>query len=296
MKHGPSMILAERLRPSTSAAAMSRIMPGLAARIEPIGTHWTPEGSNAIAVNELAHDNAALALWLAAEAEGSPGIDRKAQAAFLIGKAAHAVCLPLAGLLLAHRLVPRLTPEAVGLAPERYTWEHDGRSGEAIRYRLHFDTDAIEAAEGDAEALHAVLHDALRDTLAPLVAALRAASGLAPAALWRLVADMVCAAFLTVGQALGDLPGAQTAALAITRRAGASLNNGRSGFQHVALPDPADPSRIVAESWFITRGGCCRWYTCAEGEYCSTCVLLKPEQQQARLRAYLRTTLETPAA
>jgi hypothetical protein len=242
----------------------------------------------------LAADPATCDAWLLAESELRPGLDRKAQAAFLIGRAARSVAYPLAGLLILQSVVPRLVPETLALRPERYRWEHEGEAGEALRYVAQFDPHTPLVA-GEQAALHAVLHDSIVATMTPLVTALRAAAGLSPGALWRLVADMVCVAFLNVGEQIGDIPTAQAHALAVTRRAGSPLNNRVSGFQHVTLPDPADPAHVLADKWFLRRGGCCRWYTCPEGECCATCVLLRPEQQQQKLRDYLRRTHEAAA-
>jgi hypothetical protein len=236
---------------------------------------------------------AAIEPWLAAEAEMHSGLDRRAQAAFVIGKAARSISHPLAAIFMLHGATPELVADRVHLRRQRYRWEHDGESGEALRYVPCFNSRAFIA--GDVDALRAAIDAALIAAMTPLVSAARSASGLSPGALWRLVADMVCSAFLNVGEQIGDIPGAQVHALSVARRPGSPLNNRVSGFQHVTLPDPADPARILAERWFITRGGCCRWYTHPEGEYCATCVLLKPEQQQAKLRDHLRRQREAAA-
>jgi len=289
------------MRPSAShtdgqpAPALADALAGLASHLTDLHARADPRGHHTNTTAALAGPDAApLQALLEAEAAIHPGLDRKAQAAFLIGRAARSIVYPLAGLLMLQSVVPRMTPYAVALRPERYRWEHDGKTGEAIRYVAHFDPDTSIVTGAQAE-LHAAFHDAIVATMSPVVAALRRAAGLSPGALWRLVTDMVCVAFLNVGEQRDDVPAAQTHALAVTRREGSPLNNRVSGFQHVTLPDAADADRILAQRWFITRGGCCRWYTHPEGEHCSVCVLLKPEEQQEKLRDYLRRTHEATA-
>lgn len=65
--------------------------------------------------------------------------------------------------------------------------------------------------------------------------------------------------------------------LGMDRKAQAAVVMGRAA----RATDAADPSRMIGEQWLITRGGCCRWYTCAQGDHCSVRVLRPAGEQQA---------------
>ncbi|MBS7792337.1 hypothetical protein KTR66_20260 [Roseococcus sp. SDR] len=274
---------------------LAEALAGIARHLPDLRAEAGPPGPGAFTPAMLAGaDPLALQSLLDAEARIHPGLDRKAQAAFAISRAARSLAHALAGLLVLRGEVPRLTPDTVAFRAELYSWEHGGKAGQSVRHIVRI-APGQPLLAGTPAALQEAFHDALVAAMSPVVAALHRAAGLSPGALWRLVADMVCLSFLNVGEQAGDVLHAQAAALAITRRPGSRLHNPVSGFQRITLPDPADPDRILAERWFITRGGCCRWYTHPEGETCAVCVLLTPERQQARLREHLRRAHEATA-
>jgi hypothetical protein len=242
-------------------------------------------------LSALATDDAACNALLAAELLRHPALDRRAQAAFMIGRLTRAVCLPFAASALHDRMVPAPAPDAVEIVAQAVVRGRGDGTVSAVHYSIVFTDAPADHDHRDRAGLMAATHTQLIRCLAPIVRQLNRVSGLSPGALWRLVADMVCSAFLHAGQHIGNADEARAMALAATRQPGSPLNNGRSGFQRVILPDVTDPSRTVAEHWFITRSGCCRWYTSAGGELCTICVLRTPEEQQERLRTLLRNTL-----
>ena len=80
---------------------------------------------------------------------------------------------------------------------------------------------------------------------------------------------------------------ARSEALALIGKTGSPLNNGKTGFVEIARPVSSVTAEPVPTRWFITRGGCCRYYTCTGGEVCTVCVLREPGERDALLRDYL---------
>jgi len=166
-----------------------------------------------------------------------------------------------------------LTGEApirrVGIRQERYWWHGANESHEYVRYPI-----SIEVGDGPAN--H---RDTIEQLFEPLIAAVMVTSGLSPGAQWRLVADNVASAFLYAGKGLGVPDRGMAMAREII--AEGRLNNGKTGFVEI--------NAGAARDWFLVRGGCCRYYAIkgAEGEYCTSCVLRKREDQIARYTDYL---------
>jgi hypothetical protein len=227
---------------------------------------------------------ATLAGFLAAPAAIHPGIDRKAQAALLLGLLTRGLAGPAAALAAESGCLP--SPDGLSIRLETYRWEVGSRSGTALRPGLRLAAMPDRLPPGAAPV--APLHDWLLARLAPLVTALGTASGLSAGALWRVAADMVCLACLQLAEQAGE-GGApyRRLGLDLVRQPGSPLNNGRTGLQQVVLPDPAAPARVLAERDFLRRGGCCRLYTCAGHGKCSTCLLRPAAEQQSLLRDYL---------
>ncbi|WP_181704898.1 ferric iron reductase [Chthonobacter rhizosphaerae] len=261
--------------PSSYAAALASIAaarPDLSAAFDGLGA-----GAR---LSDLAADGAVLDRWLAAETALTPGLDGKAAAAFLTGRIAHAVCGVLVSLRFAAGAVPDLHPVDVALVREPHRWTVGALSGVTDRYALRFAADRAEttpAADDPGAALRLTLDRLHR----PLVDALAARRLLGRAALWRIVSDAVASAYLDAGRRAGREDAARTEALAILRCAGCPLANRQTSFVRV------ESGCACAAEWFVSRGGCCRWYTVPGQEPCATCVLREPEDVEARLRALL---------
>lgn len=120
-----------------------------------------------------------------------------------------------------------------------------------------------------------------------LIPCLAEATRLAPAAQWRLIADSVAMAFLEVGQALDQRETAQRKALEILKRKPSPLYNKQLNFVNVA----ASKGNTTSEKTFVSRGGCCRYYTAPEGSICPSCVLEPPERQRERLTELLKAQM-----
>lgn len=216
--------------------------------------------------------------WLATAAECRAG-DARRRAAFLMGRIAFAVTECLGGPALDGLWLAAIPGHAVALRPRRVDWEEDGETGTDIAFDLWIDATALEAGS-DASAFGA----ALETLLTPLVEGLHRRSRLARSALWREVADSLSASLLNQGKDAGRVEEAMAAATAVFRRKGLRFSNPQTGFLHVALPERPDISE-----WFRERGGCCRIYTLAGEDYCTTCVLRDRDSRTERLRDYLRT-------
>jgi hypothetical protein len=221
----------------------------------------------------LASDLDELERWLDVQAIAADGMDRRTQAAYMIGGLAWSVAIWMAAFeLTGHKPIRR-----VGLRQERYWYRYDdGTSHEYVRYPI-----AIEVGDGPAN--H---RETLEEMFAPLIAATMVTSGLSPGAQWRLVADNVANAFLWAGKGVGVKERGME--LGATLVAEGRLYNGKTGYLEVTAGERSDH--------FLTRGGCCRYYLTkeGEGEYCTSCVLRKREDQIARYTDYLASlqTLE----
>ncbi len=215
----------------------------------------------------LANDIGRLEIWLQAQGIAADGMDDKTRAAYLIGGLAWSACIWMATLELTGRAPPI---RQIGFRQERYWYNYaDGSRHEYVRYPICF-----EVREGLAD--HRTTIERLFE---PIIAALMVTSGFSSGAQWRLVADNVASAFLYAGKALGCAPRAMDLAQAII--AEGRLNNGKTGY--------VDVSAGAAREHFLVRGGCCRYYTTkgADGDYCTSCVLRKRDDQIARYTAYL---------
>jgi hypothetical protein len=234
-------------------------------------------------------DGEALDLWLAQVGRYHDGMDDKVRAAYLIGGIAWWVSLRLGALYLRGRGVPDMDPAHLafalewGVAPEG----HDV---------LNYDMAILAAADTSMPWLD---RDGFRRLLeaihAPLVERLHARTKLGRSAMWRLVSDAVAAGLLDVGKRTCIAPHAMAEADGIVHHPGSPLANKQTGFVEITAFAKDDRGELVGCEWFRARGGCCRYYTIpsADGEYCSTCVLRKPESRDELLRNWV---LEQAAA
>jgi len=211
----------------------------------------------------LAADLDRLAAWLETQAIAEEDMDARTRAAYMIGGMSWSVACWVAALTLLELPLPG----GIALCQERHQWrDDDDVPHEYVRY-------PVGLIDGPAPADTRALFETL---FAPLIAATMVTAGLSPGAQWRLVADSVAQGFLHVGTELGDA--ARAMALAEAILAAGRLDNGRTAFVPIDLP--------ARREWFVSRGGCCRYYTTRGGEYCSSCVLRKRDDQEARYRAY----------
>lgn len=194
-----------------------------------------------------------------------PGFDRRGGAAFLIGGVAYALTSLMVALRLANGGVPDLSRIAVAL---------DGRE---VKYRIPEDV-TLEAADPLSMARR------LEATLEPIVARLKGETRLGPAALWRCAADSFASAFLYTGRALGAEARMRDEALGVINHPCLQMANPQTGYRDVSI-HCAD-GRDVTQA-FLKRGGCCRYYTADNAEYCTTCVLRRESEQIARLETYM---------
>jgi hypothetical protein len=215
-----------------------------------------------VAPMALADDLDRLASWLDVQAIAAEDMDARTRAAYMIGGISWSVACWVA----AFTLLDLPLPGGLAVSQERYWWGEGADAHEYVRYPVGL----IDGkAPTDARALFETM-------FAPLIAATMVTAGLSPGAQWRLVADSVAQGFLHVGKGLDAVPRAMALADAIL--AEGRLNNGKTAFAPIELP--------ARREWFVSRGGCCRYYTTRGGEYCSSCVLRKREDQEARYRAY----------
>ena len=218
----------------------------------------------------LAGDIDRLEAWLDRQGIAAEGMDRKTQAAYMIGGLAWTVSIWMAAFALTgSRPIRR-----VAFAQERYWWGPPDTGHEYVHYPI-----GIEVGDGPAN--H---RETIEEIFAPIIAAMMVTTGLSPGAQWRIVADNVALTLLHAGKTFGRAHDGQ--ALAEEIIAEGRLANGKTGFVEITAGSACES--------FVVRGGCCRYYTTAGGEYCTSCVLRKREDQIARYTDYLASmqTLE----
>lgn len=236
----------------------------------------------------------AVVSWMADMSHNHKDMDDKTRAAYLIGAVAWGFALNLGAMHLANRGLPDIAPDAIAVAREWYRWEHEGETGDAVRFTIRL--------VGSPDALHQPLDIAgasalIAATHAPLIETLFEMTRLGRNAMWRLVADAIAAGWLNVGKQIGQEDRAMAAAEAIIRFPGSPMANKQTGFIEIVVRDEAEPERVLGCEWFRARGGCCRYYVTEEsaGEYCTTCVLRPAESRDQRLHDYLKDKLLAPA-
>ena len=282
---------ARKLRAAFGVMAQHWPLPEM--EIGPMAPGFTP-------VPSLFADDRFLAVMLARQQAGTPGLDVKGAAAYFISEYAGVLGIAAASPYLSHGLVPAFVPENCALALELPA---EGRP--RVRLRL-LDPRCVTDRPGksrrssscrpvDREGLRSELREGLEAHMEPLIHRLRGRTGLPRQAMWRLVSDSVAARFLEAGRQFGCEEEAQTEALAILKGAGSPLANRQLHFFEVVIRDEASPRRIIARRSFRARGGCCRFYTAPDGSYCSTCVLVAPHERQHRIEAQMRRRLGLPA-
>ncbi len=234
----------------------------------------------------------ALTAHLAAEIADCAGADLKVAAAYVMDGLSWVVGRVLGHLYLSG-LALDLPAAAIALSARDVPWTHGAESGIGRAWTLHLDPGAVVlhlGTPGEA-GLRARFVDGFTDLMRPLVEALHGASRLPRAALWRLAGDGLSGGILSPAMAINRLPLIEAEAEAIFRRKGHPLFARETRYVTLTLPEGAPPAVARISDTFRARGGCCRAYTWGEGSYCTSCVLRKPEEQEARWRDWLAECL-----
>jgi len=261
----------------------------------PLITDLRPKGWQLLAELPLAQPEQVEAL-LALQTDGLPDLDRRGQSAFLIARLSYHLALALAASWLQERCAPRLHAKNVALQPV----EPASATGSRRRWPgLYLGGAEVDLPPGDHRAENA--NGWLGETLGPqaehlfeaLIDHLAEVTRLSRAAQWRLVGDSVAMGFLEVGRVLGRPEASQRAALAILKRPDSPLCNKQLHFMTVSVSAEEAGNGRTAGNFrtFVSRGGCCRYYTCESGSICATCVLEPPERQRERLQSLFNAQL-----
>jgi hypothetical protein len=213
------------------------MIPGLPIEQGPLTEGWANLRSLAAERFDIAEAYFALCQRL------YPGLDRRGQAAFLIGGVSYYAAAVQAWFELRGEPAPSL--------------DHLGLRINAAADGLAYRWSAPQEADGAA---------ALEAALLPLVHRLRAETRIGERAQWRLVADSIAAAYQEIGQSIGCAPQARERALAAI--ADGRTSNPQTGYHCIGTE--------TGERYYLKRGGCCRWYTADAGSYCATCVMRRP--------------------
>lgn len=289
------------MEPTTAIAPAGEVGERLARALDALPTDdaWDPRcrlgapPSGAVRLDAL-YDPAgpALRAHLAAEIADCAGADIKVAAAYAMDGLSW-----VAGRVLGHfylsGLALDLPAAAIALSARDVPWTHGTESGIGRAWTLHLDPGAVVlhlGTPGEA-GLRARFVDGFTDLMRPLVEALHGASRLPRAALWRLAGDGLSGGILSPALAMRRLPLIEAEAEAIFRRKGHPLFAKETRYVTLTLPEGAPPEVARISDTFRARGGCCRAYTWGDGDYCTSCVLRKPEEQEARWRGWLAECL-----
>lgn len=232
---------------------------------------------------------------LARQAVQHPEMEARTRGSYFLGEYSWYVPDAVIAAYLAERRVPDLSLKNLALRSRTYTWHEGAESGEAERIDMRLlngrfaclpDDPAAAHPDAtvlpDADALHEHLRVSLEAHLTPLIERVHLLTRLGHHAQWCLVADSVAALFLHKVRALNDEAGGKAEGLAFIKAAEAPMNNPNTSYISLHYLDH--------RATFRARGGCCRYYTVSKTgkDYCSTCVLRKPEDRDARLLAYMQ--------
>ncbi|MEL6407949.1 MAG: (2Fe-2S)-binding protein [Chloroflexota bacterium] len=247
------------------------------------------------AMDLMPADSERLAQSLAKQAIHHPQMEARTRASYFIGEYSWYLPIVAIGAYLSERRVPNISPDNVLLRYNTYTWHHEGESGEAERIEVrllhgHFaclpdDPDAdhpLALVMSDEAGLLGWLRSTLEAHLTPIVERLFEQTRLSRHAQWCLVADSCAAQFLHLGKQMADESRGKSQGLAFIKAEQSPMNNPKTSYVSLQYLDHIET--------FRARGGCCRYYTVSETgkDYCTTCVLRKPEDRDARLLAYMK--------
>jgi hypothetical protein len=242
-------------------------LANLAHEREELGLELAPIEATASLASIVGSDQ--LDAWLEMTASIADGVDARTAAAYLISIFVWRFDEILATLYLRGVPLPQLRAEHVGVA----MFVRGNAGNRDIQFRFHL--PAIDAGRPFDDA---AFRHSLEDVHGPLVAALHERTGLPRSALWRLVADGVSGGFLACGKRADCVDRAMDTARDMLGEP--PLRNDQWAFVEIR-------GRQTPSEWFRLRGGCCRLYLTAGGEYCTTCVLRRRDDQVARLQRFI---------
>lgn len=225
-----------------------------------------------------------LQALLALQQQAEPRADHKALGSYLIGRLAWDLGAVMAFVDLQQLNVDSLQPDRLGWQVSLESQEHEQELHQWLCFRFQLSPEGLyTSGQLPWEQVSLAL-------FAPLVQALKPLCGLSAPPLWALVADGLSAAYLYLGRELNRADEAMSLINQRMRQAKAPLDNKRWHFQHVQVSPEQSPTGEALGQWFRMRGGCCRYYTLADGQYCTSCVHLSDEQRQQRFQDYLCRT------
>lgn len=220
---------------------------------------------------ELSHQTLQQAIktdWLEQmlqkQKEGRANLDRRGEAAFLIGRFSFVVAIVLARCQIQTGLVPYLVSDQLAVLAE-----HD-----RIAIQLS-NNKAIEWQDQDG------VRSMLVAFFQPMVAQLAQRAKLAPAKQWCLISDSFAMTWQFVGEPLGQAPQARSAIIQLLNGAKSPLKNRRTRFEEYKLFTNDDDQIPAVHKFIRLRAGCCRKFS-DDGQYCNTCVYV-PEQERKQL-------------
>lgn len=228
-------------------------------------------------------DAAFIERGLACHGEVKPAMDARARGAFLLNRLSFDLGALVAWLDLAGYSLDEVHVAQLRVQPALVDEEHEGEWYRYVRYRLAIDKLVPATLSLSAD----FLGQQVVQLFQPVVGGVAKAVRLSPAALWRLVTDGVSASYLNVGKELNRANDAMQRSQALIQAAGKPLQNKQWAFRHYEVDASDRPDRQPLGEWFRVRGGCCRYYTFDNNDYCTTCVHLDEPERRARFQRYL---------
>ncbi|MEL6309883.1 MAG: hypothetical protein AAFQ52_17205 [Chloroflexota bacterium] len=240
-------------------------------------------------------DDETLTQFLAKQTTQHPEMDARTRGSYFIGDYSWYLPMVAIGAYLTERRVPNISPDNVCVRYSPYTWHYNGESGEAERMEVRLLHGHFACLPDDPDADHPLalvmhgeagllgwLRSTLEAHLLPIIERIFEQTRLSRHAQWCLVADSCAAQFLHLGKQMGDERWGRSQGLDFIKSEQSPMNNPKTSYVSLQYLDHVET--------FRARGGCCRYYTVSETgkDYCSTCVLRKPEDRDARLLAYMK--------
>ena len=203
-----------------------------------------------------------------------PGLDKKGQASFSVQLLTYQLASVLVEATLSESLQLNISVEDVQLG-------FNGESGFQAQSRLptlHFNEPYVCAQTMTVRQWAEHLYSTVGQFVEPLIHKQRNAMRLSIGAQWRLVADAIASACLAAGQLHNKSEQAIHLFGAMQKINGSKIANPQTCIIRLCQKN---------NRYFVSRGGCCRYYTALGADYCAGCIHRSIDNQIERINALL---------
>ncbi|MBU2864412.1 (2Fe-2S)-binding protein [Reinekea forsetii] len=203
-----------------------------------------------------------------------PGLDKKGQASFSVQLLTYQLASILAQAVLSEKLQLNISVNDVQLSL-------NNKSGDQLQNglpTLHLIEPSVNAQTMSIKPLAAHFYITITQFVEPLIDKQRIAMRLSVGAQWRLVADAIASACLAAGQ----LHSKSEQAILLFKMM-QKINESKIANPHTSIIKLSQK----IDRYFVSRGGCCRYYTAVGGDYCAGCIHRTMDNQIERINALL---------